>query len=583
MTEPFVGTYCSICDSEDCHCGLYSGIGNASGTVTEALLERPEKPHLQHPPPVVGEVEAMRQLEDAGVVEPDSPASGSLRPEIMDSIGDLLDDVQRFYLRFVIFPSAHAPVALALWTLHTHVIEAADCTPYVHISSAAPTSGKTRVSEVAELLVHAPLRTSGTSPAAVFREIDRDRPTLILDEIDTQFGNKGSDDRAEDLRGLLNGGFNRGAYYLRCEGRDFKTKRFDVFAPKLLAGLGDVPDTVAKRSIPIRLQRRARHEHVDRFRRRQVEPEARALRGRIEVWAAENLAILREAAPVLPDELTDRQQDAWEPLLAIADVAGREWAEKARAAARAIHDVTDDESTLGVVLLDHIWEAFGTEDRITTDSLLHALIERDDAPWASWWARDVEDGKTKGPASRLARLLRPFGVKSKKLRIDDKTAQGYEIRSFKEPFLRYLPEKSEQRNTAGQRVVSNGSDELKQAPDQACSDVPSFPQGVKGTPGNAENGVTRSDTRTESLKAGPDEATRTAEAVDLIKRELGAEVVDDPVDLERLDLARQARFVHAWNERLKVKEQGASEPELSPAERMYRRHQERSERAVRKP
>jgi hypothetical protein len=54
--------------------------------------------------------------------------------------------------------------------------------------------------------------------------------------------------------------------------------------------------------------------------------DAAALKRRAEEWATERVDALRDAWHELPDELTDRQQDAAEPLLAIAEMAGDAWA-----------------------------------------------------------------------------------------------------------------------------------------------------------------------------------------------------------------------------------------------------------------
>ena len=65
----------------------------------------------------------------------------------------LLDDVARFVRRFVVLTEAQADT-LALWVAHTHAFEAAETTPYLAITSAEKRSGKTRLLEVLELLVH---------------------------------------------------------------------------------------------------------------------------------------------------------------------------------------------------------------------------------------------------------------------------------------------------------------------------------------------------------------------------------------------------------------------------------------------
>jgi hypothetical protein len=99
-------------------------------------------------------------------------------------------------------------------------------------------------------------------------------------------------------------------------------QNFQVFCPKVLAGIGTLPDTITDRSIPIRLQRKTRDEKVERFRRRDVEAVTAPLRENLSTWGKANVAALAEARPELPDELSDRMQEGCEPLLAIPDKLG---------------------------------------------------------------------------------------------------------------------------------------------------------------------------------------------------------------------------------------------------------------------
>jgi hypothetical protein len=101
-----------------------------------------------------------------------------------------------------------------------------------------------------------------------------------------------------------------------------------------------------------------------------------------------------EARPSLPGALSDRQQDICEPLLAIADMAGGDWPERARAAIVALCCQTDDNESLGVKLLSDIRQAFDSakSDKIATLELLKFLVELEtDAPWASWWEADLKN------------------------------------------------------------------------------------------------------------------------------------------------------------------------------------------------
>ena len=61
-----------------------------------------------------------------------------------------------------------------------------------------------------------PLPTANISDAALFRAIAKLGPTLLFDEIDAIFGPKARD--REDLRGMLNAGYRRGAVACRMGG-----------------------------------------------------------------------------------------------------------------------------------------------------------------------------------------------------------------------------------------------------------------------------------------------------------------------------------------------------------------------------
>jgi hypothetical protein len=230
----------------------------------------------------------------------------------------LLDDVCAFIRRFVVLDD-HQAVAVTLWVAHTHVFEAFGCTPYLSISSSEKRSGKTRLLEVVELLVREPLPTANISDAALFRVIDERQPTLLVDEVDAIFGKRSQRD---ELRGMINAGYRRGATTHRMGGpNNTSLQTFSVYCPKAFAGIGNcLPDTVADRAIPIRLKRRTRGEQIERFRLRAVEPVGHALRDRLGDWLERQHDYLAESRPALPDKLDDRAQDVWEPLLAVADL-----------------------------------------------------------------------------------------------------------------------------------------------------------------------------------------------------------------------------------------------------------------------
>jgi hypothetical protein len=356
-------------------------------------------------------------------------------------LGPLLDAVEQLVTRYVVLAPAQV-VAVVLWVAHAHAVEAADATPYLAVTSPVKRCGKTRLLEVLEPLVPGAWRVVSLSEAVLFRKIATAGTTVLLDEVDAIFRDR--DDSTEGVRAVLNAGNRRGAVVARCVGKGHELRDFPVFCPKVLAGIGTLPDTVADRSIPVRLQRRTAAERVARLRLRVLATEAEPVRQRLATWAAGAMPVLRDAVPAVPDVLTDRAAEAWEPLVAIADLAGGAWPKRAREAALALHGVADIEST-GVALLGAISESFtdaetkATRDRLLTRELLELLVARDGEPWGSWWGQALAKGDVQGPAYKLSKLLRPFGITARSIRNGDDRGQGYERADFLEAWSRYLP------------------------------------------------------------------------------------------------------------------------------------------------
>src|SRR5262249_10901482 len=160
----------------------------------------------------------------------------------------------------------------------------------------------------------------------------------------------------EDLRALLNAGHRRGAQVARCvgEGSKLSVKRFPVFAPVALAGIGGLPDTLESRSIVIALKRRAPGEHGADVEYDQADAEGGQLRAALAKCAAANLDAVRKQRPQRVDGVRDRAADNWRALLALAEVAGGEWPELARAAAGELTAGPDDDQSRGVQLLGDV-------------------------------------------------------------------------------------------------------------------------------------------------------------------------------------------------------------------------------------
>lgn len=250
-----------------------------------------------------------------------------------DDLATLLDDLTVYLARYLRLPSDGDYTAMALWAAHTYVIDAARTTPYLALSAGSG-AAKTGVLEVLATIVRNPWHVISVTPATLYRTISEMEPTMLLDELDTAFG--GDPEAAQALRGVINAGNRRGVKVPRMagSGSEMRVEYHGTFCAKALAGIGAFPATIATRSIVVGMQWVSRHAVVE-FHPIDAEPVAAELRARLDRWAsAETLAALAPArATIVPEEIEDgRTAQLWTPLVAIADLAGKAWPGKVRAA-----------------------------------------------------------------------------------------------------------------------------------------------------------------------------------------------------------------------------------------------------------
>jgi TusA-related sulfurtransferase len=346
---------------------------------------------------------------------------------------ELLDAVYDQLTKFVVFPDDSAAVAAALWIAATHALPAWQHATRLIIRSPQKRCGKSRLLDIVALLCFEPLMSTDASVAAIYRSIgddDHQTPTLLIDEVDALFGTKVKAEQNDDLRGLLNAGWQRGRSARRCVGPNQTPTDFPTFAMCALAGIRGVPDTVADRGVTIDLKRRLPGESVARFRGRRDTKPLLELRAQLTAWAreGERLTVLADAEPAMPDDIEDRLQDAWEPLVAIAEAAGAHWPDLARAACLELcgQQETDD---LVIQLLADIETIFSEVDLAFLGStpLVRALKERDESPW--------QERDSQLTTHKLARMLKDFGVSPRYG--PGGSVRGYWRDDFTDPFLRY--------------------------------------------------------------------------------------------------------------------------------------------------
>jgi hypothetical protein len=186
--------------------------------------------------------------------------------------------------------------------MHTHAFNRYAVTPRLALVSPVRGCGKTTLLGMLARLCRLGRRFDNVSPAFLYRIIEAEQPTLLLDEIDTyDLGSHGT------FRRVLNGGHQRDSSTGRATPGPRGHNEFSTFAPVALAAIGleAIPLQLQDRSIVVKM-RRADGEHHIRRLDDTSEVALIVLGQRIHAWAEK--ATLK-SDPEMPATLRNRRAD----------------------------------------------------------------------------------------------------------------------------------------------------------------------------------------------------------------------------------------------------------------------------------
>lgn len=344
----------------------------------------------------------------------------------------LLTEIAQVIRTYIVLEPEQADAA-ALWVVHTYLTEVLDVSPLAIIDAPERACAKTLFQNVLALLSYRPLSAANASLAVVFRVIEKWSCTLFIDEADTFFKEN------KELQGVINAGYKSGGVVLRAEasGDSYEPKAFSVYGPKSIAGIAltkHLPDSTMSRGIVFNMRRKLSTEKVQRMR--SADPglfdrlSSQSMR-----FAVDYKDRVRDARPVLPDELSDRSQDNWEPLLAIAQCVGDEWVRRATAAALKMSAASEAQGSASNDLLTDIREVLigWTKPTIKSVDLIDFLCADKEMGWATY-----NRGKELTPR-QLSKYLSVYNLKPRTVRQKDGTTpKGYYLDEFQDVFERYL-------------------------------------------------------------------------------------------------------------------------------------------------
>ena len=352
-------------------------------------------------------------------------------------LGELLNEVSKTIRVFVIVDEVQADAA-ALWAFQTYVVELFDTSPLLIINAPERACAKTLFQTVLANLSSRALAASNATASSLFRSIDLWMPTIFFDEADTFFKDN------NDLLGMVNAGYKSSGFVLRSEASDdtFVPKKFPVYGAKSIAGIAlekHLQDSTMSRGIVLNMRRKLPNETVTRLRYAESGLFEK-LCAKLERAADDYEEAIQLARPHLPEELSDRAQDNWEPLLAIAMVAGKDWLDRATKAALTLSRQSNEKGSTGNELLADIQLIFEKRksggqyaEKIGTAELIEELQKIEESPWATY-----NHGHPVSPR-QISSQLAIYGIKSKTVRVGKfDTPKGFELSQFEDAFARYL-------------------------------------------------------------------------------------------------------------------------------------------------
>jgi flagellar biosynthesis GTPase FlhF len=343
-------------------------------------------------------------------------------------IAELLAEIEVKFRRYVVVSDAIA-AATALWVPFTYVVEIAVHAPKLLFHFPEKDAGKTTALGALRHMIQRPYAAVEATGAAVYRIVDRLKPTLTIDEADKLF------QRNTMLAHIINASWTNDKRMIPRVGPGGVVVEYDPYGTQAISTKGlNMPDTTLSRCIVCMLWPKLPTEVVEDFDYVDDE-EFRTIRRKLTRWTMDNAAALRDANPKPAPGFNNRIRLNWRTLLAIADLAGGGWSERARAAALELREEDSSEPTDGIKALAAMEQLLRDREEITSAEVCKALIADPTSEWCNF--------RGNGPISQaqLAALYKPYRIRPVKLHPTGRSSlgrNGYRREQFKQAFVRLL-------------------------------------------------------------------------------------------------------------------------------------------------
>jgi len=210
---------------------------------------------------------------------------------------------------------------LTCWIIATY------CYPlfywFPHILFNAPTqSGKTKGATIISYLSFRGFdlgASSGVTPAQIFRTLEGNRGTILIDEFEQTRGNTNSDTQ-QLVNQLLNASASRDAYVIRSEkiNNTWTAKKFAIFSPKIACNISGINPTSLSRYISFSWLKTDSEKGKRKPEREKDKQSFKPIREDLHILILESHKKIKEIYENLDIGLINRENDNWLPLFAIA-------------------------------------------------------------------------------------------------------------------------------------------------------------------------------------------------------------------------------------------------------------------------
>lgn len=351
------------------------------------------------------------------------------------NIAEVLDEIERTFRRFIYFQRPDDAFTVALWCAMTWLILSLDIAPYLGIRSPEKECGKSTLLKLINRLVFHPLGSSNVTSASVFRVLDMHTVTMLIDELDTFLRYD------SEFVGILNSGHSRElGRVLRCIGDDSEPRWFNTFGAKAYGMIGNATDTLESRSLSVILFPKIAEDGIEDLDFRENPEVAAALQvlsRKLARWSSDYTQAVLAIRPNLK-AVTNRKRDNWRPLFQIAEFAGQGWVQKALSAAGLV-EFSEEKSDQRLFIEDvrNIFHTRALKNPGVDFLPTHVLLADLHAQLESGW-KHYGKGKDGMNQKDLANLMKSYGVKADRGRVDKVQARGYHVSQFEASFRRFL-------------------------------------------------------------------------------------------------------------------------------------------------